>query len=379
MRIVFDARAFAWTGIGRYIQNLLKGYCRIPHNHSFVVLVPRNSLKVAQRTLSLPIGSTFKPVESTYYSLREQTQLLWELQLIKADLFHFTHFNIPFFFRRPYVLTVHDVTRFIFPGQRKKGLLHQVVYEMVFARAIARANTLIAVSNSTRQELQMLPLKLPKRFSVIQEGVNDVVKEISVLSRRKARLLLGTPDRYILYVGVWMSHKNLTRLIRAFKEVRERHSILKLVITGKPVPGYSDLLETVRKLSMERHIIFPGYVDEELLPALYLEAECFVFPSLYEGFGLPPLEAAALGTPVVCSNNSSLPEVMGTAPVYINPEDEHDIARGIIHSLEHTDDRKQSREERMQIISKNNWDECARKTLREYESVPRHRVGGVAQ
>ena len=130
-----------------------------------------------------------------------------------------------------------------------------------------------------------------------------------------------------------MSHKNLTRLLDAYRIVQNVHPDIALVITGMPVPGYSNLLQYVHDYRLEKDIFFPGFVPHALLPALYAQACGFVFPSLYEGFGLPPLEAMACGTPVVASNVSSMPELLGDAAEYVNPEDTSDIARGILRIL----------------------------------------------
>jgi glycosyltransferase involved in cell wall biosynthesis len=371
MHIVIDARAIYWTGIGRYTQNLLREINRIDSQHEFSLLVPRERVTAIGKQLALPLNKFhLVPVESSYYSWREQTVFLRQLHSIKADLWHFTHFNVPLFFQRPYVVTIHDVTRFIFPGQKRQRLLQQIAYELVLARAAARAKAVICVSQSTKRELKELPLALAHRLAVIYEGVDEeFYQSISGASRQKVRMLLETTDPYLLYVGVWMSHKNLRRLLAAFQIVKAKHQDLKLVITGKPVPGYSNVMEYAQQLGIMDEVILPGFVSPELLPALYAEAACFTFPSLHEGFGLPPLEAAACGTPVITSNVTSLPEVMGRAAEFCNPE----YMTGLVLAI----DRVLSNQARRQALIKLgrqrakqfSWAQCARQTLELYENI----------
>lgn len=329
MHIAIDARALRWAGIGRYIKNVLVQYNRLPSPHQFTVLLPAGAVAEYEH---LGLGSRFSTsiVDDTYYSWREQLLLWQQLSAVEADLWHFTHFNVPLLFTRPFVVTVHDVTRFIFPGQRHQRLARQVAYEQLFARTIKRARGVITVSEVTRQELAALPVAANQTLTTIHEGVDDrYFTPPSTIERTKVRMLLGTHNPYLLHVGVWMSHKNLERLLEAHAQLIKTRPGLKLVITGRPKPGYHNLLPVAKRLGTEQHVIFSGFVPEPLLPALYAEARCFVFPSLYEGFGLPALEAAACGTPVVAANTSSLPEVMGSAAQYINPEHVPSLIAGI--------------------------------------------------
>jgi glycosyltransferase involved in cell wall biosynthesis len=166
-----------------------------------------------------------------------------------------------------------------------------------------------------------------------------------------------------------MSHKNLKRLMQSFVVLKKYYPNLKLVLTGKPVPGYINMTKVVGLLGIEKSVLFPGYVPQQLLPALYAEAACFVFPSLYEGFGLPPLEAAACGVPVVASSVSSVPEVMAKAAEYVNPEYVPDIVRGVRRVLDDQQYRRQlviSGQHRARQFS---WKACAEQTQEVYRQV----------
>jgi glycosyltransferase involved in cell wall biosynthesis len=362
MRVAIDARAFGWAGIGRYTRNLLAGLARVGSSHQFVVLT--GTEHVDEATKMLP-GENFEivEVEDSYYSWREQIVFLRQLRSVSADLWHFTHFNVPWLFNRPFVVTIHDTTRFIFPGQTEQGLFRQMAYEHVFQHAVQVALRVICVSHATGRALRELPLKVTNGIEVIPEAVEDSFRRPASRDElTRARILLGFREPYVLYVGVWMGHKNLPRLLAGFAQVLERHPYLRLVMTGRPRPGYVEVDRLARNVGLDNDkVIFLDFVSHELLPALYQQAECLLVPSLYEGFGLPGLEAVALGTPVVASNVSSLPEVLGDAAIYVNPEYVPSIAMGIERVLLEAPRGGQQ-------TSNGGWDEVARRTLAVYEA-----------
>lgn len=331
MRIVLDARAWNWTGIGRYIRNLAFEYIKNTGGHQFVLLVPQGEEKKIQSELGYS-ESIFEyvGVEPSYYSLKEQAVFLQQLNSLKnIDLVHFAHFNVPVLYKKPYVVTIHDITRFIFPGQKRQSLLQQIGYEYVFAHAVQHAQSVIAVSNITARDMQLLPFHA-RKIDVVYEGIEHrFFQEISEDQRKKVREYIKVTNPYILFVGVWMSHKNIFRLLDAFALVQQQYPDMQLVITGKYQDGYSDLMGYVQEKGLPTRVVFPGFVPDDLLVALYAEAALMAFPSLYEGYGLPPLEAQACGVPVVASNISSMPELLRKSAEYVNPESVHDIARGI--------------------------------------------------
>lgn len=361
MRIALDARAFWWTGVGRYIRNLVREFASNPHGHEFILLVPEGEEQRIGSEIGV-LGFKYIGVEGSYYSLKEQTRFLAQLYALDVDLVHFTHFNVPLLYRRPYVVTIHDITRFIFPGQKSQSLFQQIAYETVFAHAVKHARALIAVSQTTLNDMRHLPLKIPRNNSVIYEGVDPEFLHFSdSITEQKVRLLLGTDKPYLLSVGVWMSHKNLLRLLAAFELTLSQYPDIYLVITGKMLPGYSNVLKYVRERHLEHQVIFPGFVPYELLPSLYALSSGLVFPSLYEGFGLPPLEAAACGVPVVTSNVSSMPELLGDFPIYVNPESVADIARGM--------QRVVSSAHRTMKFTPYQWEIAAHRHIRVYENA----------
>lgn len=369
MRIAIDARAYGWTGIGRYIRSIVAQYAQLEGEHTYVMLTGAKSVPQLEHDLPDRQRFSIAVVNDAYYSWQEQTIFLWQLLQVPVDLYHFTHFNIPLLFTKPYVVTIHDTTRFVFSGQRRQSLWHQVAYETVFAHAVTRARHVIATSASTVTELQRLPI--PRRpTTVIHEAVDpSYASPATALEVTKVRMLIGCAEPYLLYVGVWMTHKNLERLLEAFAIVLQTEPQLRLVMTGKPKPGYNNLLVYAQRLGISDRVIFLGYVPEALLPALYAEAQCLVFPSLYEGFGLPALEAAASGTPVVTSNVTSLPEVMGKAACYVNPESTASIAAGINKVLSNHQYRSHLIAAGTSRSQEFSWRVAAQRHLRVYEQA----------
>ena len=373
MHIVLDARAYSWAGVGRYVRNLVWGLAQVDKKNTYLILLGKKDKQLFEesKVSLLQKNIEVRFVESSYYSWREQTIFWWQLRNIKADLWHFPNFNMPVLFNKPYVVTVHDTTRFIFPGQTSQSLAKQVIYEQVFKHAVERAQAVIFVSKATKDSLQDLLIKTPKLTKVIYEGLEDRLKSpAGAKEKNKVRQLIGGSNPYLLYVGVWMNHKNIPRLIEAFSNATLKNKDTKLVITGKAKKKYVDVGAVADKLGIKKDkIIFVGYVDDQLLPALYSEAEALLFPSLYEGFGLPAIEAAAMGTPVITSNVSSLPEIMGDAAVYVNPEDVEGIRRAIERVTTDSKYREALIEKGISRAKAFDWLQCARETMHMYESV----------
>lgn len=370
MRIALDGRTFTWAGIGRYTRSLTRALLRVAPQHDFVLMVSARDRQAVRE--ALPIKRLeVRSVEGEYYTWREHVIFWQQLQHLGADLYHFTHFNVPLFFGRPYVVTVHDTTRFYFPGQTRQHLARQVLFEYVFRRAVERARGVVCVSHATRQALGELPIALPRREWVVPEAVDDDFRrEPGPQLRARARLLLGWHDPFLLYVGVWMSHKNLPRLLAAFRLVLERYPYMRLVLTGRPRPGYVAVDRVARKIGLESdRVLYLGFVPQSLLPGLVAEAAALVMPSLYEGFGLPALEAQALGTPVVASNVTSLPEVLGGAAEFVNPEYVPGIAAGIERIIGNLTRRAQLTTAGKACAARYSWEDSARAMVRVYEAA----------
>ncbi|MDO8512796.1 MAG: glycosyltransferase family 1 protein [bacterium] len=368
MRIGIDARALGWAGLGRYSRNLLKNLVtQAPRGMEFVVFAPH----AFGREFSEMRGVKFVPVTASYYSVREQTIFLASLMQEKLDLMHFLHFNAPIFYRKPFVVTIHDLTRFFFPAQKHKGHLHQWAYETVFRSAINNSSKIITVSEHTQIDLVRYFPKATNKTAVIHEGVDTAMfsKSITGPGAQERLRKLGVTKSYLLFVGVWMTHKNLPGLLQAFKKVRENGFAGQLVITGKGQAHHVDVPELIKGEGMGDCVVLPGKVADEDLLCLFQNAELFIMPSLYEGFGLPALEALACGRPVVASSVSSLPEILGDAAVYFDPYSVDDMAEKISKLI----NDKQKQVELISLgteqVKKFRWDKCAKETLEVYQGV----------
>lgn len=322
MRIGIDCRIFGanFTGIGRYnyelTKNIISLNSRLAHPHELMLFF--NSPEFQKFKTSKYVKKI--RVDAGHYSLAEQIKFLKYLYSENLDLVHFPHFNLPILYRRPYIVTIHDLILSLFPGRKMTKLHHRLGYHLVIKNATKTAKKVIAISQHTKKDLMKL-LKVPaKKIEVIYNGLSESFDRAGATRQRRIP--------FLLYTGVWSVHKNLPRLIEAFHLLKKEKKLpLKLVITGKYEPKYSKIKEAVKKLKLEKEVIFTGLVPEKELIKLYQTAEIFVFPSLYEGFGLPPLEAMKCGTPVVASNASSIPEICGKSnAVFFDPYDVKDIA-----------------------------------------------------
>ena len=248
------------------------------------------------------------------------------------DLFHATDFVLAPVSARRKLLTVHDLAFVHYPDAAMPSLEHYL--NVVVPRSIGKADHLIADSHNTARDLQTLWPVLEGRISVVQgavdHGLFNPVSDPQELLRARKKYGLGQRP-FMLGLSTLQPRKNYPRLIRAFHIARQEAALPHLlVIGGKRGWLYEEIFATVRELNMEKDVIFPGFVADEDLPALYSAADFFVYPSLYEGFGLPVLESLACGTPVLTADNSCLPEAGGDGALYVDAESVESIADGIV-------------------------------------------------
>ncbi len=373
MRIGIDARMYAtgFTGIGRYTAELVKNLAKLDHKTEFVVFLNPSEFK----TFKNP-GKNFRAVRvnARHYSVAEQATFLAALLKEKLDLMHFTHFNAPLLYPRKSVVTIHDLTLSMYPGQKMTSKLHRSAYNVVLRRSVSRAEHIIAVSNNTKQDLQRL-LKTPAdKIQVIYNGVGREfcpARSVSAVKKNLAKKYDLKSD-YLLYTGVWRDHKNLLGLLDALGELRQTKKFGgKLVITGRPDPVYAPALHArVKALGLTQAVIFTGLVPEVDLLQFYQAARVFVFPSFYEGFGLPPLEAMACGTPVAASNTSSIPEVCGkNNAAFFDPKQPKDMTKQIWQVWSDIKLRQRLITNGKKRVKDFSWEKMARETLVVYKDV----------
>jgi glycosyltransferase involved in cell wall biosynthesis len=250
-----------------------------------------------------------------------------------CDIFHSPDFTLPPLREARGVVTVHDLSFLRVPQCADPGL--RSFLERAVPRSLERAARVLADSENTKKDLIELLNVAPERITVVPAGieprfcpVRDPVKLAEVRTRYKL------PEWFILMVGTIEPRKNLSRLITAYGQLRRQTGLPHaLVIAGKEGWLFQGIYDQVAKEGLTDHVLFPGFVDDADLPALYTLADLLAFPSLYEGFGLPPLEAMACGTPVVTSDNSSLPEAVGSAALLVNAEDTDGLTEAMARVL----------------------------------------------
>ena len=331
MRIAIDVRKLHDFGIGTYVRNLLRQLSRLDHDTEYVLLCQRGDQQVAGE-----LGENFRAVteSSGQYSVSEQLSVPLHVGRASPNLFHTPHYVLPVLTPCRSIVTIHDCIHLIFPQYLRNRLVYAYARTM-FWTAVHRASRILTVSEASKNDILRFFDVPSERVTVIYNAIDNRFYEEPTdeqIARVRERYQLH--DRFLMYAGNVKPHKNLERLIDAFVLLRKNGlGDVKLLITGSEISRYATLRRAVHRHNLHKHVRFLGYQSEETLAALYRLADVFVFPSLYEGFGLPPLEAMASGTPVVVSNVSSLPEVVGDAGLLVNPYDPQAIADGISRVL----------------------------------------------
>src|SRR5882672_1103697 len=327
MRVAIDVRKLHDFGIGTYIRNLLRHLARIDHENEYVLLCDAPDIRVAEQ-LGPNFRTLFEP--SPNYSLREQFRVPWVLMREKPDVFHAPHYVLPVAVRCRSVVTIHDCIHLMFPQYLPNRAAYAYARAVMWAAA-RRSDRILTVSEASKRDILRFFNVPPDKISVVYNAIDErfgIEPAPEEIARVRERFQLD--QRFVLYAGTIKPHKNLVRLIEAFARLRTgEFEELKLLIIGDEISRLPALRRAVHSNKLHKHVRFLGFLPDETLAALYRLAALFVFPSLYEGFGLPPLEAMASGTPVVTSNVSSLPEVAGDAAVLVDPYDVDSIVEGV--------------------------------------------------
>ncbi len=384
MRIAIDVRHARDYGIGTYIRNMVQSLARIDQEHRYILAGRKEDLREFGELPPNFRRAVFPRSDSGFLN---QISFPLFLHRLKPDLCHVPLNAAPLLMPKPYIVTIHDMSSLLFPDvQQAEATSFRHQYRLFrFRRSLLRAQHIIAVSKSTQRDVEEL-LRVPHdRMRQIYSAPDPHFLEHSHLASSGSPAFAAwqeerqkTLDRYqisypfLLYAGSIRPQKNIPRLVEAFAFLRnefENHPLykdLRLIIIGDEMWKHPQVRRMVIQTRMEPFVRFFGFVPFETLRVFYSAARAFVFPSLYEGFGMPPLEAMASGTPVVCSGTSSLSEVVGDAAVLINPENVFDIARGIREVL--LDEQLRAR-----LIQKGHtqaghyhWDRTAREVLEVY-------------
>lgn len=372
MRIAINTLSLNRTkaGMGNYICNLVNNLARMDRKNSYHILVSDNNGKFFRirqgnfRTINLGKGVT----RGLNRFLWEQFSLPGYLKKNRIDILHSPGFVTPLMSKAKNIVSIADMTFINYPEVHT--LFKRAYFRLFMPRSIRNADKILAISESTKKDILKLVKVDPEKIKVTHLAHG---REFSVKDKKKARAFAktryGINPPFILFVGMIEPRKNLERLFRAFLELKKEGIPHELVIVGKKGWKYKGIFKTVKELMLEDDIIFTGYVPDNDLAILYNASEMLAYPCLYEGFGIPILEAMACGCPVITSNVSSMPEVAGDAALLVNPEKTGEIAsamRKVIY-----DERLQKELKRKGKLqsSRFSWENTARQTLTAYEKV----------
>lgn len=374
-RIGIDARKVRDFGIGVYVTNLIHGLARIegasdtPAGNEYVLFVRHED-----RDFAADLPPNFRCVveRSAVYSLREIGMMSWRIWRSQLDLYHATHYVLPAVVPCPTVVTIHDIIHLLYPGFLPSRAASFYAQGM-FRHSVARADRIVAVSNNTRNDILDHFSIDEDKVRVVYNGVEDRFRRPLTESELRAALdEIGVRRPYLLFVGNPKPHKNLDRVIKAYARARSRGGFdAPLVCTGAR-PGSDFKLERrARQLGVGDYIRLLGHVDGKVLPALYQGASLFLYPTLYEGFGLPVVEAMASGVPVITSNTSSLKEIARGYAELVNPLEVKEIARAIERCMGNRDHARQLADRAGERSARFRWEEAAESTLNIYQEVLR--------
>ncbi len=341
MVIALDVRRKLGFGVGTYVRNVVRTLARLDApgaagpGHTYILIGGPEQLRDYR---GFPENFILQPFPKPASSLRSVLAFREVLAAHRVDLLHIPHmFKTPRFSTCPYVVTVHDVLDFLNRRDRQTRLQTRLRFEL--ARfGLNRAREIVAVSNSTKQDLiRIFDLKDESKIHVVYNAIDErfLAGHANEADRRFIAERYQVNHPFLLYAGSGKPHKNVGRLIEAFSALKTElkkdtaYPDLKLIIIGEDLSSNTALRRTVIMSGIQHDVRFLGFVPIDSLRIFYDVAKIFVFPSLYEGFGLPPLEAMAHGTPVVTSNTSSLPEVVGNSAVMVNPENSFEIMHAL--------------------------------------------------
>ena len=379
MRIGINANLVSFSGtyrqagVSKYTELLINNLAGIDSDNQYYIYFgngshPAEFARGDKFTLKASHLNTEKPVKRILWEQLIAPGVLW------ADnpaVVHCPVNVIPLATNRPTVLTIHDLGFIRFPERyrtAKRRYLH-----LMTSLSAKRAKHIITPSESVRQEVIDL-LKVPAaKVTAIAEAASPDFKRLPDEAVAQWKAEKGLPDRFVLYVGTLEPRKNLPLLIRAFARWRQEQPTeaagVELILGGAKGWFYDEIFRLVETLGLSDVTRFQGYISENELPLWYNSASCFVYPSVYEGFGLPPLEAMACGCPVITSNTSSLPEVVGSAGIMVGPEDETGLAAAIARLLNNPAEQQMLRQAGITRASEFSWQKAARQTLEIYQLV----------
>ncbi len=380
MRIGIDARFYGSVGkgLGRYVQKLIENLEKIDKENQYFIFLRQENFEEFK-----PQNKNFTKVLADYrwYTFSEQINMPRILYRYKLDLVHFPHFNVPIFYRKKFIITIHDLILLHFPTLRATGLnpffygCKYLAYKLVIGGAIRRSEKVITVSNFSKEDILKNYSFLKKEKVAVTYEACDSLSEKKGEIQQRAEILkkYAIIKPYLLYVGNAYPHKNLEGLLEAWKifaekETEEKESKTHLVLVGKEDYFYRRLKEKIEAEKITR-VVLAGFVKDADLTYIYRQASVYVFPSLYEGFGLPPLEAMSLGVPVISNSHGCMREVLGEAAYYFDGKNKDSIREAIEKLLRDSDLREMLVSRGYEKVKEYSWLKMVGQTLEIYKQV----------
>ena len=381
-RYILDPGRGEQTGIGHYTYYLVKNLLEIDRTNEYVLFFSSRLIRTFEfRKKNVEIRffrfARFKRYLPFVYS---HLLISAVLEREKLDIYHSPHNIIPLKYKSASIITLHDLAIYKHPEWFPATIFSQDFSTKVLVpRSLERAEKIIVPSESTKRDVIEL-FNIPKdKIQVIYEGVEGKVGSMKYEVRSQdVKKKYNLSDNYILYLGTIEPRKNIVMLVKAFYNLITTYNLqpttYNLAIAGMKGWKYKDVFKTIKKLHLEKRVRYLGYVSHEEKIALMKGAICFVFPSLYEGFGLPILEAMSLGAPVITTRVSSIPEVVGDAAILIDPYKENDLTDALKKVVEDEGLRKKLSQKGELRAKKFTWEKTARETLEVYKEVERKRI-----
>ena len=373
MRIAIDVSPVVYhkAGLATYTRNLTEHLICSDRQNSYRAFHYGQPNEPLPAPLDALPGSTV-PWDAQRWRLQVAAQYFLGGTMDHAvgdvDIFHATEHLLPPLRATRTVFTFHDAIYALFPKYHLPK--NRLFLGWMMPRFLRRADAIIAVSECSKRDAIRLYHVAPEKVKVIYEGINPEMKPVHDRNRRaEIRARYAKHQPYLLFVSTIEPRKNISALIDAHKILRAQGFTQRLVIAGRKGWLYQSTFEHIKQVGMESEIDFLDHVPDADLPVLYSACDAFVFPSLYEGFGLPPLEAMACGAPVICSNTSSLPEVVGDAALQVNPCDVNEIAKAVMRVLNDTTLRDELRAKSLARAAQFSWERTAHETVQVYRSL----------
>jgi glycosyltransferase involved in cell wall biosynthesis len=368
MKIAFDLRRIKNPGIGRYMKCLVEAVVESAPEHDYLLILPPGAEEAVVCT-----GTNVEKITPSlkYYSLREQVDLPRILRRKKIDLLHSPHFNIPLIRVCPTVVTIHDVI-YLACREDLPSFVGRMYYRAMMAAAVRRADRIITDSEYSKRDIQRFFKAEDDRLDVIYPGIDQSIrKNVDSVKLCEVKSRLGIVSPYLIYTGIYKLRKNHAGLLQAFKTFVDRGGDAQLVIAGPMEDGEEMLRGLARRLGVADRVVFTGFVEDGDLPVLYSGASVYACPSLYEGFGFTVLEAMACGVPVVCSRETSLPEVAGAAALYADARNPQEFGNALYQVFRDQSLCTMLVNKGTTNLQRFQWKHAAERTLAVYEKAAR--------